>query len=119
VRCVCIYFFQFRQLTAVNASSEEISAYIEAVKNEKTENNVLDSHRMESQEASCSGSNNADAPLSSQGKALIKKDQYSFICECFFMTARVLNLGLNKALSDFKHIAKVCLMVSFYYLFVM
>ncbi|KAK8942265.1 putative ubiquitin conjugation factor E4 [Platanthera guangdongensis] len=33
-------------------------------------------------------------------------DLRSFICECFVMTARVLNLGLMKALSDFKHIAQ-------------
>lgn len=106
-------------MTAVNASSEEISAYIEAPKNEKTEDNdSLDSRHMESQEASSSGSSNVNAPFLSQGKTLIKKDKYSFICECFFMTARVLNLGLIKALSDFKHIAKVYLMVSFYYLFV-
>lgn len=90
-----------------------MSAYIEAAKNEKMEDNAnLDCRRMESQEASSSGSN-ADTPLSSRGKTLIKKDKYSFICECFFMTARVLNLGLIKALSDFKHIAKVYLMVSF------
>nr|XP_043615254.1 probable ubiquitin conjugation factor E4 [Erigeron canadensis] len=31
---------------------------------------------------------------------------YSFICECFFMTARVLNLGLLKAFSDFKHLVQ-------------
>ncbi|PRQ32515.1 putative aminoacyltransferase, E1 ubiquitin-activating enzyme [Rosa chinensis] len=30
--------------------------------------------------------------------------QYSFNCECFFMTARVLNLGLLKAFSDHKHL---------------
>ncbi|KAJ3673125.1 hypothetical protein LUZ60_006499 [Juncus effusus] len=100
--------FDLKQLTAVNASSEEISAWIvEAGKNEKTEENAsLDSRLMESKQASSSG-NNAESPLSSKSKALIKKEKYSFICECFFMTARVLNLGVMKALSDFKHISKV------------
>ncbi|KAJ4815398.1 Ubiquitin conjugation factor E4 A [Rhynchospora pubera] len=99
--------FDIRQLTAVNASSEQISAWIESANNENTEDTAsLDNRRMESEEASSSGSSNADAPLLSQGKTLIKKDKYSFICECFFMTARVLNLGLIKALSDFKQIAK-------------
>ncbi|KAL8199422.1 hypothetical protein R6Q57_012990 [Mikania cordata] len=31
---------------------------------------------------------------------------YSFICECFFMTARVLHLGLLEAFSDFKHLVQ-------------
>ncbi|KAJ3697941.1 hypothetical protein LUZ61_001646 [Rhynchospora tenuis] len=99
--------FDIRQLTAVNASSEQISAWIESANNENTEDTgSLDNRRMESEEVSSSGSSNADTPLLSQGKTLIKKDKYSFICECFFMTARVLNLGLIKALSDFKQIAK-------------
>ncbi|GKA46025.1 probable ubiquitin conjugation factor E4 [Tanacetum coccineum] len=34
------------------------------------------------------------------------ENNYSFICECFFMTARVLNLGLLKAFSDFKHLVQ-------------
>ena len=32
---------------------------------------------------------------------------YSFICECFVMTARVLNFGLLKAFSDFKDLVQV------------
>ncbi|KAJ0457434.1 putative U box domain, Zinc finger, RING/FYVE/PHD-type, ubiquitin conjugation factor E4, core [Helianthus annuus] len=35
-----------------------------------------------------------------------ESSNYSFICECFFMTARVLNLGLLKAFSDFKHLVQ-------------
>ncbi|KAJ0846292.1 putative U box domain, Zinc finger, RING/FYVE/PHD-type, ubiquitin conjugation factor E4, core [Helianthus annuus] len=35
-----------------------------------------------------------------------ESSSYSFICECFFMTARVLNLGLLKAFSDFKHLVQ-------------
>ncbi|XP_026460034.1 probable ubiquitin conjugation factor E4 [Papaver somniferum] len=32
--------------------------------------------------------------------------QYSFICECFFMTARVLNLGLLKLISQYRDLEK-------------
>jgi ubiquitin conjugation factor E4 B len=39
--------------------------------------------------------------------------KYSFICECFFLTARVLNLGLLKALSDFKLVMQVCALAKF------
>ncbi|GFY84878.1 U-box domain-containing protein [Actinidia rufa] len=35
-----------------------------------------------------------------------KSKKYTFICECFFMTTRVLNLGLLKAFSDFKHLVQ-------------
>ncbi|XP_026437122.1 probable ubiquitin conjugation factor E4 [Papaver somniferum] len=34
------------------------------------------------------------------------KSQYGFICECFFMTARVLNLGLLKGISECKSLTK-------------
>ncbi|KAI3840362.1 hypothetical protein MKX03_005858 [Papaver bracteatum] len=33
--------------------------------------------------------------------------QYSFICECFFMTARVLNLGLLKVMAEYRDLNKV------------
>uniref|UniRef100_A0A6N2N032 RING-type E3 ubiquitin transferase n=1 Tax=Salix viminalis TaxID=40686 RepID=A0A6N2N032_SALVM len=46
-----------------------------------------------SQEASSSGNSG-------------EKVKYSFICECFFMTARALNLGLLKSFSDFKHLVQ-------------
>lgn len=84
-------------LTALHASSEEVAEWLKS-KNPATAvdiNQYNDGGKrlQESQEASSSGSNNA-----------IPK--YSFICECFFMTARVLNLGLLKAFSDYKHLAQ-------------
>lgn len=54
---------------------------------------------LHSQEAISSGSN--------AGGPSVEKAKYPFICECFFMTARVLNLGLLKAFSDFKHLVQV------------
>ncbi|KAL6598275.1 hypothetical protein ACP70R_046440 [Stipagrostis hirtigluma subsp. patula] len=99
----------FRDLTAINASSEEVSSWVESLNNEQAENNVSGEARfVESQEATSSGKNST-SPLLSKGGAPVrcpKKENFSFICECFFMTARVLNLGLMKALSDFKHIAQ-------------
>ncbi|KAL6894677.1 hypothetical protein ACP4OV_008775 [Aristida adscensionis] len=101
----------FKDLTAINASSEEVSSWVESKYNEVAENNISGEARfVESQEATSSGKNST-ASLS-KGGALArssKKENFSFICECFFMTARVLNLGLMKALSDFKHIAQVYL----------
>ncbi|KAF2299389.1 hypothetical protein GH714_031802 [Hevea brasiliensis] len=94
-----------RGLTALHASSEEVAEWINKDNHGKAvvpshssdgENRLLQSH-----EASSSGSG-ADNPTSSSGK----KAKYTFICECFFMTARVLNLGLLKAFSDFKHLVQ-------------
>ena len=62
---------------------------------------------MTSLEATSSGNNpseNVQKLKSNSGDGRIK---YSFICECFFMTARVLNLGLLKAFSDYKHLVQV------------
>jgi ubiquitin conjugation factor E4 B len=99
----------FKNLTAINASSEEVSSWIENRGYEHAEDSASGEARfVESQEATSSG-NNSTVSLSSKGGSLVncsKKENFSFICECFFMTARVLNLGLMKALSDFKHIAQ-------------
>ncbi|XP_076895729.1 putative ubiquitin conjugation factor E4 [Bidens hawaiensis] len=72
----------FKELTALHASSEEVTEWL----NKNNSTNTSDS-----QETSSSQRQSAS---------------YSFICECFFMTARVLNLGLLKAFSDFKHLAQ-------------
>lgn len=96
MHCYC------RDLTAINASSDEVSSWIESINSECDQNNSSGGARfVESQEATSSGKDST---------ALIrcsKKENFSFICECFFMTARVLNLGLMKAISDFKHISQV------------
>nr|CAD1822631.1 unnamed protein product [Ananas comosus var. bracteatus] len=84
----------------MNALSEEVAAWIE--------NQSHNSRLIESQEATSSG-NNSGASLLTKGRLLMsctKKEKYSFICESFFMTTRVLNLGLMKALSDFKHLVQ-------------
>ena len=62
-----------------------------------------------SQEATTSGNNDGESILSRIRPATGSggKIKYSFICECFFMTARVLNLGVIKAFSDFKHLSQV------------
>ena len=58
---------------------------------------------LQSQEATSSGITLNVKPNTSSGE----KAKYPFICECFFMTARALNLGLLKAFSDFKHLVQV------------
>ncbi|XP_061947555.1 probable ubiquitin conjugation factor E4 [Populus nigra] len=84
-----------RGLTALHASSEEITEWLNTPR--KTDVSGLSSDKenrlLQSQEASSSGNSG-------------EKAKYSFICECFFMTARVLNLGLLKAFSDFKHLVQ-------------
>ncbi|KAI5558920.1 hypothetical protein POPTR_017G089600v4 [Populus trichocarpa] len=94
------YVFQnnrldIRGLTALHASSEEITEWLNTPR--KTDVSALSSDEenrlLQSQEASSSGNSG-------------EKAKYSFICECFFMTARVLNLGLLKAFSDFKHLVQ-------------
>ena len=83
-------------MTALHASSEEITEWLNTPR--KTDVSALSSDEenrlLQSQEASSSGYSG-------------EKAKYSFICECFFMTARVLNLGLLKAFSDFKHLVQV------------
>lgn len=94
----------FKELTALHASSEEVSEFLN--KNNPTNASGGENMSLDSQETTSSGSgvgllqnNNA---VSSQRDST----NYSFICECFFMTARVLNLGLLKAFSDFKHLVQ-------------
>ncbi|OEL27750.1 putative ubiquitin conjugation factor E4 [Dichanthelium oligosanthes] len=97
----CNSRIDFKDLTAINASSDEVSSWIETINNEHAQNNASEEARfVESQEATSSGTNNTTLVRCS------KKENFSFICECFFMTARVLNLGLLKAISDFKHISQ-------------
>ncbi|KAG6479484.1 hypothetical protein ZIOFF_062950 [Zingiber officinale] len=72
----------FRQLTTMHASSEEVSAWLEE------ENSSKDTHELEAQEGMSSGT----------------RKEYSLTCECFFITTRVLNLGLMKAISEFEHL---------------
>lgn len=89
-------------MTALHASSEEVVEWTNKEDPGKDttagRNSEGETRLMQSQEATSSGSG-----LSSNAR----KTKYHFICECFFMTARVLNLGLLKAFSDFKHLVQV------------
>lgn len=91
----------FRQLTALNASSEEVKSWIQSNSTGKSNRvgqtiNII-SETSQYHEASSSGNNSGDA----------EKKNYPFICECFFMTTRVLNLGLIKSISEFGNIVEV------------
>ncbi|KAI3417196.1 uncharacterized protein J3R85_014674 [Psidium guajava] len=91
----------WRPLTALHASSEEVAEWInkgDTEKNSKSgEHNEGQNRLLQSQEATSSGSGQSSGT---------ERAKYPFICECFFMTARVLNLGLLKAFSDFKHLVQ-------------
>jgi ubiquitin conjugation factor E4 B len=96
--------------TAINASSEEVSSLIESMNKEHAQNTTTREDCFVGSQEATSSDKNGTASLLSKGGSLSrcsKNENFSFICECFFMTARVLNLGLMKALSDFKHIAQV------------
>ncbi|CAN7141040.1 unnamed protein product [Brassica rapa subsp. narinosa] len=88
-------------LTALHASSEEVSEWIDKDNTAKVNDagNENESRLLQSKEATSSSGNASRQNAKSTTK-------YTFICECFFMTARVLNLGLLKALSDFKHLSQ-------------
>ncbi|KAK4279414.1 hypothetical protein QN277_011200 [Acacia crassicarpa] len=87
-----------RGLTALQASSDEVAEWIKSNDGAK--------RLQQSQEATSSGSNDAGGPSNAKPASHAEKIKYPFICECFFMTARVLNLGLLKAFSDFKHLVQ-------------
>lgn len=89
-------------LTALHASSEEVAEWLKTSNSGKTDG---DSRLLQSQEASSSGGATSG---SSSAKAASSSDKtkYPFICECFFITARVLNLGLLKVFADFKHLVQ-------------
>ncbi|KAG9144496.1 hypothetical protein Leryth_025015 [Lithospermum erythrorhizon] len=103
---------ELRELTALHASSEEVSEWIKKFNvgnidgsgNKNEGKNWL----LQSQEATSAGTNaggsvlQLNKPMSSDSQ----KPKYTFICECFFMTARALNLGLLKAISDFNHLVQ-------------
>lgn len=104
----------YRDLTAMNASSEEVSEWISGNNPGKADackdSSGGEFRLLESQEATSSGNNTGGSSILHDNKPksnCTEKDKYSFICECFFMTARVLNLGLLKAFSDFKHLVQV------------
>lgn len=92
-------------LTALHASSEEVSQWFDTSTSAGDgQNGVIQSQETSSSSRSAnrpSLQNNTPVNRSSE------KTKYTFICECFFMTARVLNLGLLKAFSDFKHLVQV------------
>ncbi|GFP91775.1 probable ubiquitin conjugation factor e4 [Phtheirospermum japonicum] len=96
---------EMRGLTALHASSEEVTEWfgINTAKVDTSTNAGDGQNRLlQSQEATSSGSNANELSASK----ISEKAKYPFICECFFMTARVLNLGLLKAFSDFKHLVQ-------------
>lgn len=97
----------FRPLTALHASSEEVAEWINKGDTEKSiksgEHNEGQNRLLQSQEATSSGSGQSSGT---------EREKYPFICECFFMTARVLNLGLLKAFSDFKHLVQVVVAIA-------
>ncbi|XP_015879864.3 probable ubiquitin conjugation factor E4 [Ziziphus jujuba] len=100
---------ELRELTALHASSEEVAEWINKDRlgqtNSSKQNGRDDNRFLQSQEATSSGSN-ISGPSKTHSTSSGEKSKYTFICECFFMTARILNLGLLKAFSDFKHLVQ-------------
>lgn len=104
---------ELRELTALHASSEEVSEWINQNNPGKVDVSKEDSdgqnRLLASQGATSSGNDSGGPSILHYNKPISSssaKAKYPFICECFFMTARVLNLGLLKAFSDFKHLVQ-------------
>ncbi|KAF5748953.1 ubiquitin conjugation factor E4 [Tripterygium wilfordii] len=101
-----------RGLTALHASSEEVAEWINREnpgRGDGSNQSVEGVSRwLNSQEATSSGSSigGVSAQNANPVSSSAQRTKYPFICECFFMTARVLNLGLLKAFSDFKHLVQ-------------
>ncbi|XP_042019614.1 probable ubiquitin conjugation factor E4 [Salvia splendens] len=98
-------------LTALHASSEEVSQWFEdnSAKVDTSTNAGDGQNRVIRSQDASSSSSSANTPSLQNNKPVNisgEKTKYPFICECFFMTARVLNLGLLKAFSDFKHLVQ-------------
>ena len=102
-------------LTAIFATSEEVANWV----NSRNSTLIEGSHQAqllcEEEELRCLQAEEAPTPVTSSQKHLLKSSalassdhtSFPFICECFFLTARVLNLGLLKTLSDFKALVQV------------
>ncbi|GAA0149185.1 ubiquitin-protein ligase [Lithospermum erythrorhizon] len=104
---------ELRELTALHASSEEVTEWIQKSNTGNVvvsgDGNDGENRFLKSQEATSSGSNlGGPSPLqhNKSVSSSSEKSKYTFICECFFLTARVLNLGLLKAFSDYKHLVQ-------------
>lgn len=104
---------ELRELTALHASSEEVSEWINQNNPGKVdvskEGSDGQNRLLASQGATSSGNDSGGPSILHYNKPISsssEKAKYPFICECFFMTARVLNLGLLKAFSDFKHLVQ-------------
>ncbi|KAI8541697.1 hypothetical protein RHMOL_Rhmol08G0082500 [Rhododendron molle] len=99
-----------RGLTALHASSEEVAEWLgqeNAGKTDVSKQHDAENRLLQSQEATSSGSNIGGPVLHNKPfSSSCGKIKYTFICECFFMTARALNLGLLKSFSDFKHLVQ-------------
>ncbi|KAJ7561846.1 hypothetical protein O6H91_03G043800 [Diphasiastrum complanatum] len=102
----------FSGLTAIHATSEELAKWVDArnyvrvegFRQAQLQQEQEEMRRLQSQEASTSSS--LTSKTSSRQFASSDKSNFSFICECFFITARVLNLGFLKALSDIKNLVQ-------------
>ncbi|KAL3526560.1 hypothetical protein ACH5RR_011216 [Cinchona calisaya] len=98
---------ELRGLTALHASSEEVSEWI--TRSNPSKNTDGENRLLHSQEATSSGSNVGGPFLLQNNKPMsscTENAKFPFICECFFMTARVLNLGILKAISDFMRLVQ-------------
>lgn len=104
----------FSGLTAIHATSEEVAKWVDQGNYARTEGFKQAQLQMEQEErrrlltqqiiTSGSGQTFLTANSSGSSSTSTATAKFSFICECFFMTARVLNMGLLKALSDFKNV---------------
>ena len=105
------WWIHYSGLTAIHATSEEVAKWVDKENYARVEGFRQAQLRMEQEERQRLLSSQAVTPNNgasiSSASTSSPPQKYSFICECFFLTARVLNLGLLKALSDFKLVMQV------------
>lgn len=108
-------FFTGSGLTAIFATSEEVANWVDSCNYTLIESSHQAQVLREEEELRCLQAEEPPNAVTNSQKHLLKSTAFSssnhtsfpFICECFFLTARVLNLGLLKALSDFKALVQV------------
>lgn len=111
----------FKDLTALAASSEEVASWVDKRNYARTEGFRVMQQEQEQEElrrlsaqgaTSSAPAQTARNPASRRASGSTPPSPgggqgYHFICECFFLTARALNLGLGKFLSEHTHMQQV------------
>ncbi|GBG72540.1 hypothetical protein CBR_g12111 [Chara braunii] len=110
----------FSDLTAIFATSDEVASWVDKRNYARTAGFRQLQQQREQEElkrmgitdqaqassAASSSSASPSAPQTARSSPTPPPGQFHFICECFFLTARVLNLGLLKVVNVMKELSE-------------